>query len=512
MNHIVALMRDGIAGWLHVDTGRFVPRLAGGAPTIEELESRQAEIKARFAEIDQEHAGRSMPEEARSEWNRLGEERKQNETLLDELRTRMDFLRSISDESGTGLVNREGGAGFNAPTRRADADIWDIAEIRRISSGPEDELRMLRDNALTAVEQAHFPHPDANREACQEHIERLMDQFAGDERSQAEFARRILQTGSPIYKRAFGKALAGNPMSSEEQRALALTGASGGYAVPYTLDPTVILTSNGAVNPLRSMSRVEQITGNEWRGVTSAGVTASYDAELAEVSDDTPSLGQPTANVEKAQAFVPFSIEAGQDWSALQSELAKMMQDAKDRLEADKFVTGAGHGSNEPQGLLVGATGTVAAGTASFAIANLYALEEALDARWQTNASFLSHRGVYNRVRQFDTAGGSALWLRIGQGINNGDARTGNTGAELLGYPAYQSSAYTNALTAGTKILTFGDFDQFLIVDRIGMNVEIIPHLMGASRRPIGSRGMYAYWRNTSAVLVPGAFKTLVTT
>jgi len=255
---------------------------------------------------------------------------------------------------------------------------------------------------------------------------------------------------------------------------------------------------------------VETITGNEWRGVTSAGVTASYDAELTEVSDDTPSIGQPVANVEKAQAFIEYSIEAGEDWAGIQGELAKMLQDAKDRLEATKFVLGAGHGSTEPEGLLTGATGTVAAGTAAFAIANLYALEEALDARWQPNAAFLSHRGMYNRIRQFDTAGGAALWLRIADGIGN--SAGGNTGHELLGYPAWQSSAYTNALKAGTKLITLGDFNQFLIVDRVGLNVEIVPHLMGASRRPIGSRGLYAYWRNTSKVLVAGAFKTLVTT
>lgn len=474
--------------------------------TIEDLEARQAEIAGRLQEINGEFAGKRMAEEARGEWSKLVKEREDNDELLEELRSRHEFLQDLAPDT----QRQEAGAGFHTARASRVENIYDLAAVRQASSGPEDESRLLRDNAMRSVEQATFPHPKANREDCQSHIEGLMERFAGDNGQQAEFARRILLTGSPTYKRAFAKTLAGVNLSPEESRALSLAAASGGYAVPYTLDPTVILTSSGAVNPLRAMARTVQITGNEWRGITSAGVTASYDAELAEVSDDTPSIGQPVANVEKAQAFIEYSIEAGEDWGALQTEMSKMLQDAKDRLEATKFVLGAGHGSNEPEGLLVGATGTVAAGTAAFAIAHLYALEEALDARWQPNAQFLAHRGMYNRIRQFDTTGGSALWMRIADGIANG--RGGNTNAELLGYPAWQSSAYTNALTAATKILTLGDFDQFLIVDRIGLNVEIVPHLMGASRRPIGARGLYAYWRNTSKVLVPGAFKTLVTT
>ncbi len=475
--------------------------------TIEDLETRQEEIRGRLAQIHEEFRGKLFSDEATTEWNDLGEELDGNKKLITQMRAREDFILGAAGEP----ARQERGADFTAGRPRVSDDaIYDLVAIRNSARSAEDEGKLLRDNALRSVERSQFPHERASREDCQGHIEGLMERFEGDSGQQVEFARRILLTGSPIYKRAFAKTLAGVNLSPEESRALSLTAASGGYAVPYTIDPTVILTSSGAVNPLRQMARVVSITGNEWRGITSAGVTASYDAELAEVSDDTPSIGQPVANVEKAQAFIEYSIEAGEDWGSLQTEMAKMLQDAKDRLEATKFVLGAGHGSNEPEGLLVGATGTVAAGTAAFAIAHLYTLEEALDARWQPNAEFLAHRGMYNRIRQFDTTGGSALWMRIGEGIGNGGG--GNTNAQLLGYPAWQSSAYTNALTAATKILTFGDFNQFLIVDRIGLNVEIVPHLMGASRRPIGARGLYAYWRNTSKVLVPSAFKTLVTT
>jgi HK97 family phage major capsid protein len=57
--------------------------------------------------------------------------------------------------------------------------------------------------------------------------------------------------------------------------------------------------------------------------------------------------------------------------------------------------------------------------------------------------------------------------------------------------------------------MIFGDFKQFLIVDRIGMTVEMVPHVLGANRRPTGQRGVYAVWMNNSKILVPDAFRRL---
>jgi HK97 family phage major capsid protein len=272
----------------------------------------------------------------------------------------------------------------------------------------------------------------------------------------------------------------------------------------------VIYTGTGSINPYRQpgMARQIQIVGNEWRGVSSDGIVASYGAELTETTDNAPTLAQPTANVEKAQAWIPFSIEVGEDFGTLQGELAKLLQKGKDKLEATKFTTGAGHGSQEPEGILTGATGTVAGGSATYAVADLYRLEEALDPEFQPGASFLAKRAQYNRIRQFDDGGGADLWMQLPAGLAHG----GNTEHGLLGYPTYESSAMSSSVANGQTIMVFGDFDNFAVVDRIGMSLELIPHVMGASGRPIGQRGVYAHWRNTSKVLTPNAFKKQVQT
>jgi HK97 family phage major capsid protein len=290
----------------------------------------------------------------------------------------MQFIRDVTAEPDPHERVQERGATFNTPKPRAGNDIWDVAGVRMRSAGPDDEVRTLSENAKRALDIAEIPHV-RDEAAAKEHVDRLLRSFGEGSEPRAAMARRILATGSPQYSRAFGKALAGAPMSGEEQRALSLTVGEGGYAVPYTLDPTVIPVSNHVANPLRRISRIETIAGsNEWRGVTSEGITASYAAEGTEASDNAPTLVQPTAIVERAQAFVPFSLEIGQDWGSLQSSMAVLLADAKDVLEATKFLSGAGHSSQEPEGLLVGATGTVAGGSATYAVSNLYALEEAL--------------------------------------------------------------------------------------------------------------------------------------
>lgn len=475
--------------------------------TIEEHEAELNELRNRVAEIDTEYAGQALPDELRAEWDNANEEIEAKVALIDELRARADRVRALSADPDS----REAGATFHTRSARVAENIWDLAAVRSQSRSAEEESRMLEDNTKRAIEQMHFPHESARREDCQTHVERLLNKFPDITGERQQFARHVLATGSPTYRKAFGKALGGAPLTAEESRAMSLTSASGGYAVPVTLDPTIIPTSNGAVNPWRQISRVEQITGNTWNGVSAGAVVASRDLEFEEVSDDSPTLAQPTATVTKAQAFIPFSIEVGQDWGSLETEMARLIQDAKDVEEATAFATGGGTGVN-PQGVLTGATGTVAAGTAAFAVAHGYALLEALPARFRPNGTFVANLAQYNRIRQLDTAGGANLWVQnLQQGIGN-DA-TGNLGATFLGKPAYESSVMSSALTAGSKIMIFGDFRYYLIVDRIGMTVEIVPHLFGATnQRPIGARGLLAYWRNTGRVLSAAAFKVLVTT
>ncbi len=489
---------------------RNIPPMAGGAPTIEELEARQRDIRTSIQEIDDLHAGSSLPEDVREEWNALNSEFDTNAEVIRELRARRDRVLALAGESpASSEVER-----FSTPAPGATrgADIWDLSTLRGLPS-EEAVTRELRGRISRAVDLAAFPDT-VERSAAQAHVMRLFERFSdgneggvGSDDANA-FARRVLTTGSPAYKRAFAKTVAGRPLSPDEQRALSL-GGTVQYAVPYTMDPTVIPTSNWSVNPFRAIARVEQIMGNTWNGVSSAGVTAAYAAESAEVADGTPTLVQPTLTVEKAHAFVPFTIEAGDDWTGLQTEMARMFADAKDDLEAEKFTNGSG--TNEPYGFLTGATTTVtSAAGGSFAIGDLYGTEAALPARFRPRAQWVANRAIYQRIRQFDTYGGSQLWVQLGAGLEGAAPDRGNIGAQLLGFPANEDSAMGTSIAKDALYLAIGDWRYFVIVDRIGMSIEVVPHLFATgANRPSGERGLYAYWRNNSKVLAAGAFRIL---
>ena len=49
-----------------------------------------------------------------------------------------------------------------------------------------------------------------------------------------------------------------------------------------------------------------------------------------------------------------------------------------------------------------------------------------------------------------------------------------------------------------------------MIVDRVDLQVELVPHLFGtACNYTTGQRGLYAYWRVRAGVLTWEAFRTL---
>jgi len=464
-------------------------------PELDRLRSAP-EVRTRITELEEtmkgmnlEAAGVPFTLEQAEQFRALKEERDEALGRASELEERARIIDEFAQQDD----KQERPAFFtrtDAGSRRS-RDPYNLHDVDRTTE--ERYRREMHDRALESISTSTFADTKSR-----DNVTRLLE----ENDSEGALAERILITGSPIYKRAFGKYLANRNLSPEEVRALS---TAQNYAVPYTVDPTVVLTNNGVINPVRGMARVITITGNKWTGVATTGVTASYGAEGGpgfEVGDNSPTLTQPVADVETARAFIKYPIEVGDDWGALQSEMARLFSDAKDILESNMFLNGLGHASTQPEGLLVGATGTqLTTANTLFALGDLYALREALAPRWRARASYAGNLATYHKIRQFDTSGGAALWVQLGFG------EPGN----LLGQPAFEWSDYSSALTtSNASVLTYGDFNEFTIVDRVGMNVEVIPHLFAtANNRPSGERGLFSYWRNTSDVRTAAAFKTI---
>jgi len=508
--------------------------------TIGQRTERRAAIEARILAIGEEHQDRALPADVQAEWDRITVELDEHDRAIsDHERTvaaRRERVAAIAarqrpastgqqagervDGGAAGYTQDDGAAGAGqrgAPALvggRTGSEIYDVTAIRSRASNPEQLSGLYRDNAMRAIERATFPGSQ-DRARAQGTVERLVNSIDTEE---AALAQRILVTGNPLYQRAWAKMtarLSPAGLSAEEARALehgrALAlgvGADGGYAVPFQLDPTVILTSDGAINPLRQISRVETIVGKEFDLVTSTGVTVSRSAEASAMPDNSPTLAQPTIKAERLTGFIPFSMEIEQDWAALQSQMMMLLADAKDVEEAHSFTLGDGTGTNAGGIITTLAESSQITGTggvATLSTDDLYGLEDAMAPRFRARASWMASKTGFNAYRRLfvqDASAAGDQWVRPSQGMP----------PELIGYPAYENSAMTTTHATGDMPIILGDFGRgFLIVDRLGMSTEIAPMLFDpATGRPTGQRGLVMFWRNNSRVIVDNAFRLLV--
>jgi HK97 family phage major capsid protein len=291
----------------------------------------------------------------------------------------------------------------------------------------------------------------------------------------------------------------------QQERAMAIgTDAAGGFALPFTLDPTVLLSSAGALKPIRGIARVETTTTNEWRGISSDGITTSYVGEAATASDDSPALAQPVVTCAQWRAFVPFSIELGQDWQGLQGELVRLVRDGRDTMDATAFWTGSG--TQQPRGLTTDLTASqrvATSGATAFAVGDPWLLKADLPARFSDRATFAAHPTVWDATFRF-----------VGGNSTEPEQFSGGRGGDFLGRPKVEwSSIGTQTSTTSGTIMAVGDFSNYLVADRLGVTAELIPHLVSggtALHYPSGQRGLYCYGRTGAAALVPNAFRILV--
>lgn len=436
--------------------------------------------------------GRSEGTLSEADETRFGE----IETELGALKKREDWARSLLEKANTGHVAFEGGTPFG------DRDGGN----RELTGDTRDDAMRTVD---TAVRAKLLPDHAAAK------VERLVNDGPDHDRSLA--ARWVVAAGDPAYRTAFAK-LCGDPVrghllwNEREQAAyqavtavraaMSLTDANGGFMVPFTLDPAIMLTNDGSNNPLRRISRVVQTVTDQWQGVTSAGASAEWKAEAAEAADGSPTVDDAPIPVHFGDVFVPYSFEVGMDAVNFLGELGRVMADAADNLMATAYTTGSGTG--QPKGVITALAGTASeingGGTEALAAGDPFLLQNALPARFSARAQWGAHIATINALRQFETTNGALKFPEL-------------TNGQLLNKPMNEISnmdgAVNAAATANNYLLVYGDFTNFVIVDRIGTTIELIPNLVGANRRPTGQRGAFLWFRTGSDVVVPQSFRLL---
>lgn len=393
--------------------------------------------------------------------------------------------------------------------RARAASITPVAKVPGLAPAPLDIIEdrsatptQLAD-ALTRSIEAHGLEAEALA-----HVRSLAKRHGRD--ADGAWARNLIVRASDAYASAFAKMLTGRSvfLTDDERRALSVgTAANGGYLVPTHLDPTMILTNAGVSNAIRPIARqVTLTTGNVWNGITTAGVTASWDAELVEVSDDSPTIGSATIPLYSAKAFVAASFEQIQDTDGLAAEVANLLADAKDRLEAAAHATGTG--SSEPTGIFtaldantnVELTSTTAA---TIGLTDLQTVYRSVPVRFRGSSTWVMNPVYLGAIQALGSA------VSASYTTNLADAYT----SRLLGRPVVESDEAPSTQTTTTKDneIVFGDFANYVIVDKPGSAVmRFLPDLVsGSNGRPISASGWHMFWRTGADSVNDSAFRLL---
>jgi HK97 family phage major capsid protein len=461
---------------------------------LNEIEAELVAIRAQLKELE---SNPSADEESDGDAvDTLIARHDELDALAVPLRERMDKLAAIRSTAKIAVNVERTTPNFGNDINVAPEDRDPFADLDAVRTGivPRSELKA---RALNAIERSaklgQFGGTDGDDRA-EAATHQVQDDFLGG------ISRHILQTGSDEYREMFDRYVQ-DPQGMAARAALSLTSANGGYLLPYVLDPTIVLTNNSSANPWRRISNVKTTSSNAWQGVNSAGVTSAWLAEGTAAADATPTVGQIQITPKKASAWVFGSYEVLADTDFAQ-QLPSLLADSRDRLEEAAFATG--NGTTAPKGVLTAATTTVTtATTLVYAIADVYATQQALPPRFRNSASaaWAMNVAYINKTRQFDTAGGASFWTNLGKGQPE----------TLLGAPILESSTMFGSTQAVNSLLAvFGDFSQYIIVDRVGVSLIYEPLVKDqATALPTGQGGWFMFWRTGADVATPNAFRVL---
>lgn len=474
---------------------------------LDELQDRRAGLAAEARDIHQRVDNRELTAGEQERWQRLtrGIENIDNE--------RRDLIGQLAKLPGH-TENGDGATGAPQFMRRVDPFDAHPSALSRTEA---------RDRALKLVDTVrHVDVPDAGKE----HLEALLRSQITRETPNTDggyIAKRLLITEHEHYRSAFQQALMPRPLFNNEEinalraldklereyRAMSIgTDSAGGFGVPVLIDPTIMISAaleDADLAEFFQISRVAVITTDEWKGVSSAGITWSFDAEGSEVSDDSPTLAQPTVPVHTARGFVPFSIEVEQDYPNFAAEIVPLLAVGYNDLAAEKLTVGSGSG--EPTGIVTALDANttvevVVTTDGAFGAVDIYKVWDALPKRWRKRATWMSSVDVQNEIRQFGT------------NLNSHSFTVGLLQEQIeklfnKRYVINDEMPDFVGTTGASNLLIVGDFSNFLIASRAGMRVEPVPHLFGTNRRPTGQRGLFAWARIGSDSVVDNAFRLL---
>ena len=398
-----------------------------------------------------------------------------------------------------------------------------------------DKEQKARNEELTSKVGAMAAEHKAAIDALNSHINRLQTQL-----EQAQTEARVATQRPPIGERkdnaaheAFvkvmrakgnidvltmeEKALIVKDFMPAERKALYAADATTGGFFASTDFVSELQAYRLLVSPMRSIARQMTTSGERVQMPALANDASAYWAseQAAFTASTQPTVGMITIPVEEARGLLQVSQQNLEDSSFNLEDLIKKRLGLKfAQLEGTAFVAGTGVG--QPRGILsypIKASSGYAGGSAgknnvtdsipyvASGVANNLTADSILNvfmdlkSLYAPNATYIFTRSTLNTIRLFKDAQSRPLWQPF---AGNGLSATiyDRPYVEMPDMPEIAANAYP---------VIVGDFSNFLIVDRITLNIQQLNELYAAS----GLVGYIARMRVGSDVLLPEAFRVL---
>jgi HK97 family phage major capsid protein len=465
---------------------------------IDQLRADIAYVEDSLVAINDAADGAKLTDEAQAAWDEgvayLGDETTGARAELADLEARAKIAQSIVDGAG----------------RRADVPSFHRApaELGAVDAATAPS-NVIRDAAMRAIENADKSYL-GKMTGRADALDRALNLGESKTFSSDLVARSIVATSNADYQSAFVKGVNGqsNMWTPAEAAAFrdaqnaSLTGNEGGYGVPTLIDPTVIITSGATGSALIDAANVVPVTTSNWKGVSAGEAAWSMDDEGAEVSEDTPTFAQPSITMEKAQGWMEYTVELGQDYPSWAAQMGRLLSHGYRTIVAKEAAVGTGV-SPRTTGIFFGATTTTDVGTDNtFVATDIDKVYAAVPEDFRANGSWVMNVTVENAIRAFGS-GTATSRFTVDQTAD---------GITLLNGKPVILSDHAPTLAAATdasKHLVFGDMEYFIIGQRLGMTLTAVDVVLGSNRRPTGKSGLYAYARFGTGVSNASAFRLL---
>ena len=357
---------------------------------------------------------------------------------------------------------------------------------------------------VSAEDTAVYDRMEADVVALGQEIDRLERQAALD----AELARptsapitnqpngRTPQRGraSDAYKQAFWDSIRQRNFTDPQNSLSIGVDTEGGYLVPDEYERRLV-SALQEENIFRRLATIIKTSSGDRKipVVTGHGEAAWMDENGAYTESDE-SFGQTTIGAYKLGTAIKISEELLNDSVFdLESYIATEFARRIGTKEEEAFLVG--DGQSKPTGVLNSAEAGVTTAGTSISFDDVMDLYHSLRSVYRSKAVWLLNDTTVKALRKLKDGNGNYIWqpsVQLGQ-------------PDMILNRPYYTSNFVPDLTAGNKVMAFGDFSYYWIADRQGRSFKRLNELYAAN----GQIGFLASQRVDGKLILPEAVKVM---